>query len=59
MPVVWSLEVVHIISDVKNVLILWGHVICPLYRGCPYLGKSIAIGRGVVWEHAFYPLSGV
>ena len=40
------------ISEVENVLFLWqrqsGHVACPLYGGCPYLGVSVMGGSTVV-----------
>ena len=26
----------------------WGHVVCPLHRGCPYLGESIMGGSTVL-----------
>ena len=45
-----SLEVVRI-SEVKmyavNAAIGRGHVVCPLYRGCPLLGVSIIGGSTV------------
>ena len=40
LSVVRSLEVVRI-SEVENVLLLWGHVVCLLYGGRLFLGGSV------------------
>ena len=53
-----SLEVVRI-SEVKlyavNATIGRGHVVCPLYRGCPLLGVSIIGGSTVIFILSLLP----